>query len=205
MQLRKIIVGKIKTNCYIVTEDSGETFVVDPGGDAQEIIQELEKTPNLDVRYILLTHAHYDHILAVDDLKFKYPKADVILGEGDVSLYHNLPIQGLYAKEIYHRPSAEVYPVSDGSFLPFGDDVIKVIHTPGHSKGGVCYLFSEVLFSGDTIFYHTYGRTDLPEASDVDIKTSIYKLMALPKTTFVYPGHGKPTSIGEEKEFYGIN
>lgn len=205
MDIKKVTVGRIKTNCYIVSSENAGTFLVDPGDEADKIITELEKIPNLNLRYILLTHGHFDHVLVVDELKNHYPKADVIIHENDLPLLRELPEQGLFVGLILKNIKSSVVTVSDGMYLPFGDDNIEVIATPGHSRGGVCYLFNKTLFSGDTIFWHTYGRTDLPESNETDLKLSLTKLLRLPEETFVYPGHGKATFIGEEKRFWRYN
>lgn len=205
MEIKKITVGRIKTNCYIVSLENGETFLVDPGDEAEKIIIELEKIPNLNLRYILLTHGHFDHVLAVDELKERFPKTDVIIHENDLSLLRALPEQGLFVGFVLKKSKSEVVTVTNGTYLPFGEENIEVIATPGHSRGGVCYLFDKTLFSGDTIFWHTYGRTDLPESNEADLKQSLTKLLRLPEETFVYPGHGRATFIGEEKRFWRYN
>jgi len=205
MEIKKVVVGQIKTNCYILSAEDGVTFVLDPGADAAKIEQELEKIPNLNLKYILLTHAHFDHVLAVDELKIKYPKADIVIHEKDLKLLHNLPSQGLYTGQVLGKFRSEVVTVTDGSYLPFADTNIKVFSTPGHSMGSVCYLFNDILFSGDMLFWHTIGRTDLPESDDEKMKLSLSKILRLPADTYVLPGHGKATSIGEENKFWKYN
>jgi glyoxylase-like metal-dependent hydrolase (beta-lactamase superfamily II) len=198
MDLKTIKVGAEKTNCYIVSEKSGISFVVDPGNDFESINGELKKIKNLDLKYILLTHGHFDHVQAVDDLKSAYPKADVMIGEGDIEFIRRLTEQGMYVGKFLKNVKAEIVAVSDGDFLPFGDGNIKVIGTPGHTPGGNCYLFDKILFSGDTLFWHTIGRTNLPLASESELKISLRKLATLPGETKVFPGHGKETIIKEE-------
>ncbi|MDD3481020.1 MAG: MBL fold metallo-hydrolase [Patescibacteria group bacterium] len=201
MDLKTLKVGELPTNCYIGVLGNGDAFVVDPGDEAARIIEELEKTKGINLRYVLLTHGHYDHVLAVDDLAIKYPQASVVIHEEDIKLFQELSAQGIFVKKILHNPKAEVVAVSEGSTLKFGDEIIKIIHTPGHTKGSVCYYLGDTLFSGDTLFYHTYGRIDLPWSDPGSMKESIDKLLHLPDKTRVLPGHGKETTIGEEQKF----
>jgi glyoxylase-like metal-dependent hydrolase (beta-lactamase superfamily II) len=205
IKVNRIKVGEYRTNCYLVTNQDKETVIIDPGSEPQKIIEQLEKEKDLNVKYILLTHAHFDHVMAVDDLKFKYPKADVIIGEDDIPLLQKMSLQGLFAGEILHVPKAQVIAVSEGSLIPYGDSGIKVFSTPGHSKGGVCFQMDDILFTGDTLFYHTYGRVDLPESSIKDMRESLYKLLGMDENLIVYPGHGIETTIGQEKDYYSHN
>lgn len=201
MDLKKFVIGDIENNCYLLTS-AGEALVVDPTGESKELLAALEESKAF-LRYILLTHGHYDHVLGVDWLKAKYPKANVIIGEDDISLLHLLREQGFYVGEILPKVHSEVVAVTEGSALPFGDEVIKVIASPGHTKGSVCYEIDGLLFSGDTLFYHTYGRIDLPFSEPGEMKESLGRLFGLDGKLRVLPGHGKETTIKEEKEFYG--
>ena len=200
MDVSKLKVGDLSTNCYLV-KDGSNISVVDPGDEAARIIQEIEKTEKVNVQFILLTHGHYDHILAVDDLTIKYPSATLIIHEEDVWLLKNIDKQGDYLGKIFHNLKSKVVAVSAGSTLPFGDEVVKIIHTPGHTKGSVCYLIGDLLFSGDTIFYHNYGRIDLPWSQPNKMKESIDTILHLPAKLRILPGHGRETTVGEEKNF----
>lgn len=200
LKIFRLKVGSMPTSCYIATLPNGDTLVVDPGDEAPKIISELEKIKNLNLRYILLTHGHYDHVLAVDDLFIKYPHVSVMIHEDDIKLFRDLPAQGAYIGKILHTPKAEVVAVSSGSTVRFGDEIIKVIHTPGHTKGSVCYQLNDTLFSGDTVFYHVRGRIDLPWSDPGSMKESVDKVLALPQETEILPGHGRPTTVAEEKE-----
>lgn len=203
MDIKTLKVGEIHTNCYIVSEKSGEALLVDPGGNALDIKNALFKIKNLNLKYILLTHAHYDHVLALDEIKKEYPKADVIIGEKDVEFLRSVPVQGIYERKVLPQIKSEIIAVTEGEYLTFGDGNIKVLETPGHTPGGVCYLIDRKLFSGDTLFYHTIGRTDLPGASENDMKESLEKILMLDPKVNVYPGHGESTTIKEEKKFWG--
>lgn len=192
------------TNCYIV-EDEGtkEAMVIDPGGEFDKIVQMLDVL-EANLKYIYLTHCHGDHIGAVTELKNR---------KGGKILIHRDEADGLNDESInlsscIDMGDIELEPdsrVDDGDLIHIGELEFKVIHTPGHTKGGsALYCEKEgLLFSGDTLFRGTWGRTDLPTSSFEAIINSITKkLLVLPDETIVYPGHGKSTVIKEEKPIY---
>lgn len=200
-QLRVDTTKEIITNVYIVANQNN-AMVVDPGGEAEKIIDKLNEL-NVNLKYIVLTHCHSDHIGAVVELQ-KSKGGKVLASNEDGKAINNpiinlAPFVGLKVEKI----NVDKF-LSDGDKICLGDEEFKVIETPGHTKGGICIYSPKqnVLFSGDTIFKGTYGRTDLPSSSYKDIKNSISKLMKLPYETNVYPGHGRPTTISEEKKFY---
>ena len=192
------------TNCYIILDEkSKETMVIDPAGDVDKI-EELIHILEGKLKYIYLTHCHGDHILGVRDLKNRC---------GGKILIHREDAEGLNDKNInlsgiIDIPEIELEAdsrIDDNDLIHLGNIEFKVIYTPGHTKGGTClYCQKEnCLFSGDTLFRNTWGRTDLPTSSREDIMDSIVnKLMVLPDETIVYPGHGMMTKIGEEKSIY---
>ncbi len=192
------------TNCYIVEdEDTKETMVIDPGGEPSEILEMLNIL-EAKVKYIYLTHCHADHIGAVTEIKNK--KGGKILIHRDDA--DGLNDENINLSECINMGEIELEPdsrVDDGDLIHVGNLEFKVIHTPGHTKGGTS-LFCEqegLLFSGDTLFRGTWGRTDLPTSSFKAIINSITKkLLILPEETIVYPGHGKSTVIKEEKPIY---
>ena len=192
------------TNCYIILdEESKETMVIDPAGDVDRI-EEMINILKGNLKYIYLTHCHGDHIMGVPELKRRC---------GGKVLIHRDDSEGLNRKEInlskyIDIPEIELEAdsiIDDNDLIHLGDLELKVIHTPGHTKGSSSLYCNEekCLFSGDTIFRGTWGRTDLPTSSIEDIMDSITnKLMVLPDDTIVYPGHGKATMIKEEKPIY---
>lgn len=191
------------TNVYIIQDElTKETMVVDPGAEVDKIIEMLDIL-NADLKYIYLTHCHGDHIGGVSELQRK---------KGGKILIHRFDADGLTNPDIsltnYLGIDASFEPdsrLNDGDLLHLGDLELKVIHTPGHTKGGTSlYCKKEgFLISGDTLFRGTWGRTDLPTGSLEDIMESITKkLLVLPGKTIVYPGHGKSTMIREEKPIY---
>ena len=192
------------TNCYIVfDEDSKETMVIDPAGDVDKIV-ELINILGGKLKYIYLTHCHGDHILGVTELKNKC---------GGKILIHREDSEGLNDAGINLTPyiiekTIELEAdsrIDDNDLIHLGNLEFRVIHTPGHTKGGTS-LYCEkegLLFSGDTLFRGTWGRTDCPTGSLEDIMDSIVnKLMKLPDDTICYPGHGLSTKIRDEKPIY---
>lgn len=195
----------LRTNTYIVCdENTKEAMVIDPGGEPEKIIELLDILEVDKIKYIFLTHCHADHIGAIAELKAK--KGGKILISRDDS-------EGLYNKEIsladyvnMQIPELEADSrVDDNDLIHIGNLEFRVIATPGHTKGCVC-LYCEkerLIFTGDTLFSGTWGRTDLPTGSFVQIMDSISnKLMTLPDETICYPGHGKTTMIQDEKNIY---
>lgn len=193
------------TNCYIVEdEESRETMVIDPGGEADKIIDMLDTLGIDKLKYIYLTHCHGDHFGAILEVKAK---------KGGKVLIHRDDAEGLYNPAIsltYYIGMDDIEleadsRVDEGDIIHLGNLEFKVIHTPGHTKGGTCLYCKEegLLFSGDTLFKGTWGRTDLPTSSFPNIIASITnKLTILPDDTIVYPGHGRMTTIREEEPIY---
>lgn len=192
------------TNCYIVEdEQSKETMVIDPGGDIEKIIEMLNILQS-DLKYIYLTHCHGDHIGKVSELK-KLKGGKILIHREDADGLNDVSTNltsCIDMEKIELEPDSRV---DDNDLIHIGKIEFKIIHTPGHTKGGSS-LYCEkegLLFSGDTMFRGTWGRTDLPTSSFVSIIDSIInKLLILPDETIVYPGHGKSTLIKEEKPIY---
>lgn len=194
MNIKKIIVGEIRTNSYIVSKN-GKCFLVDPGDDAFAIIDAIKSD---ELLLILLTHGHFDHVLAIESLHKKFPTVPIYISGEDEHLLKELSKQNHYSSKEIKDMKICLKRVNEESEIIFIDEKIQVIKTPGHSHGSVCYLVNGNLFSGDTLFYHTIGRTDFWTSNHCDMISSLKKLTRLPKATKVYPGHGRITSIGEE-------
>ena len=197
LKVEKLVVGDLGANCYVVGDEK-EVLVVDPGGDAPKIIQAIG---NRKLTYILLTHVHIDHVEALEPLKTRFPEAQLVVHEIDAPALKNTSSNlsvFLGTLFIYKNPPEIL--VKDGDTFPFLDAQIRVFHTPGHTPGGCCYLLNEHLFSGDTLFKYSIGRTDFPGGSYEQIIQSIReKLFLLPEETKVYPGHMEKTTIKSEK------
>ena len=192
------------TNCYIVQdENSKETMVIDPAGDVEKIVEMLDIL-QANLKYIYLTHCHGDHIGGVTKLKNIYGGKVVTHRNSAENLLHSEITLTSYIG--FSGITAEVDArVDDNDLLHLGELEFKVIHTAGHTTGCSCLYCEEekLLFSGDTLFRGTWGRTDVPTGSFEDVISSITKkLMVLPDETIVYPGHGKSTMIREEKPIY---
>ena len=192
------------TNCYIVQDEkSKETMVIDPAGDVDKIVEMLDIL-QAKLKYIYLTHCHGDHIGGVNELKQRYGGQIVAHRLAAENLLNTDTNLTLYIGKEGLTIETDVR-VDDNDLIHLGDLEFRVIHTPGHTSGGSC-LYSEeekLLFSGDTLFRGTWGRTDVPTGDFEAVISSITKkLMILPDETIVYPGHGKSTMIREEKPIY---
>ncbi len=203
MDLKQIIVGPVGTNCYIMMNpDSKEIILVDPGDASAKIKQKLDDMGG-HLTAILLTHGHFDHILAVPSLLDMYTDAKLYAYEEEADLMGNPSknCSSMVGRSCIVEP--DVY-LKDGEKLQLAGIAIEVIATPGHTKGSCCYYLQEekILFSGDTLFAESVGRTDLPTGSMGELTRSIRKLMnMLPDDTTVYPGHAHSTSIEHEKRY----
>lgn len=204
MEILRLIVGPIMTNCYIVWDkDSKDAMIIDPGGDSLEIRSRVSKH-KLQVRYIINTHAHIDHIAANGDLKDAYPDAQLLIHEDDApALTDPTGNLSLFMNLRYVSPEPDRL-LKDGDEIELGRYRFVVIHTPGHSAGGISLYCGDVtppaLFCGDTLFQLSVGRTDFPGGSFATLAKAIKeRLFTLPDETIVYPGHGPDTTIGEEK------
>ena len=195
------VLGDVGTNCYLViNDDTKEAVLIDPADCADKIEQMISEN-GVTLKAILLTHGHYDHITAADDIRKMYDvkiyascdEAELLLDTHKNLSAHSRKVVTLKA-DVLHK---------DGDILELAGINIEVKHTPGHTIGGSCYYIKEagMLFSGDTLFAESVGRTDFPTGSMSQIVHSIKdKLMNLPEDTKVFPGHGESTSIGYEKK-----
>ncbi len=199
MKIEKIPLGPLGTNCYLVMKGQ-EAMIIDPGGDADKLNAYL-KEADLKPIAILLTHAHFDHIGAVEELRDMYQiPVYVHKAESDWLSNPNLNGSALFRMEPISAAPADSF-ISSGE-MSVGSFVFNILETPGHSPGGVAFVFSEEkwVVSGDSLFQRGIGRTDLPGGDfEVLVETIKSKLFSLPDDYTVYPGHGSETSIGDEK------
>ncbi len=200
MEILILPVGPIEANCYIVFDESKEALIIDPGAEGQKIFREIEKH-GLKVKYIVNTHGHGDHIGANQKLK-ELTGASILIHELDAPMLtdgaKNLSI---YLGKNISQPAADKL-LKDGDVLEVGKMRFTVLHTPGHTRGGICLLGEDVCFTGDTLFDGSIGRTDLPGGSYTELINSIKtKLFTLDDKIVVYPGHGPDTTIGREKGY----
>jgi len=199
MKIDTILVGPLQVNCYLVyDEKSHDAIVVDPGDEAEKIIRLVEDS-KLKVSRIVCTHGHFDHVGAVTRLKEK-TGAPVMLHKGDLDIYTRADKQGaLWGFRVEQPPAPDMY-MLEGDELAFGRFRLKVLHTPGHSPGGICLYGEGVILTGDTIFAGSVGRTDFPGGSAAELKRSFARIIELPSETKIYSGHGPMTTVKNEKE-----
>ncbi len=184
--------GPIGTNCYLLEDEKAHAAaVIDPGDEAGRILQVI-KDDGVDVKYILLTHGHYDHTTAVPELHKALPQAEIYIHRADANGAgsHLFPLAG-------QIPDLKFY--DEGDALTLGELTIQVLHTPGHSKGSVTLKVGDVLFCGDTLFAGSCGRTDLAGGSYDEIMTSLKKLGELPGDYHVCPGHDVTSTLERER------
>ncbi len=199
MILKTLVVGALRANCHVIgCEKTRRAIVIDPGGDAELILKTLASL-DLQCELILDTHGHADHIAANDEVR-DATAARILIHESDapmlVSAEKNLSVWSGHQIEL--RVHDEL--VADGSVIRVGEIGLCVIHTPGHTPGGICVRHADALFSGDTLFLESIGRSDLPGGCTTTLLNSIKsKLLTLPPDTRVFPGHGAPTTIGHER------
>ena len=194
-----LVVGPLASNCYIVgSESNKEGMLIDPGAEAVVILKKVNDL-ELDIKYIVLTHGHIDHVAALKEIK-EATGAEVAIHADDA---RSLQGQSFFAEQFglsYQVPPSPDRLLKDGDSIDISDLHFLVLHTPGHSPGGICLLGQGVVFSGDTLFNYGIGRYDLPGGDYNQLMKSIdTKLMVLPDETIVYPGHGPGTTIGAER------
>lgn len=196
MKITCIPSGMLQANTYITAdEETQKAFIVDPGGYSKKTV-DLINNENYEIEYIILTHGHSDHTDGVSEYKRLFPSAKIVACAKERELLEDPQ------KSMSYNPidfEIDIW-VNDGDILEVGNKKLKIIHTPGHTPGGMCILVDNILFSGDTLFQYSIGRTDFWGGSFSDIKKSIQnKLYLLPDDTIVYPGHMGATTIGAEK------
>ena len=199
MIVRRLVVGYLSSNCYIVgSEAAKEGLIIDPGGDARGILKTV-KDVGLDIKVILLTHGHSDHIAALSDV-YEATKAEVAVHAEDAQFLRGRGSVSMMFGISYRTPSAPGRLLEDGDSIDIGDLHFSVVHTPGHTPGCICLLGDDIVFTGDTLFYHGIGTAMMPGSSRSQMINSIHtRLMTLPDNTIVYPGHGRQTTIGAER------
>jgi glyoxylase-like metal-dependent hydrolase (beta-lactamase superfamily II) len=202
MNVQMFTVGGLLTNCYIVScEQTKEAIIIDPGFDerleAEKIFRHLSEE-GLMLKFIVNTHGHPDHTCGNNAVKEKF-HVPILVHEHDA---HMLGEKGKKIAEFFgfynFSPQADIL-LNEGDNVKFGNALLKVMHTPGHSRGSISLLSEKEIFTGDTLFMGSIGRVDFPESSEHDMKNSLRRLAQLPEHLVVYPGHGPVTTIGEEK------
>ena len=204
MKIFLVVSREYDENAYCCFDPQAlEGVIIDPGANYDGIAS-FVNTEKIKVKSVLLTHGHFDHVISARRAS-GYGKADIFAHSLERELladpYLNLSV-ALGGKRMTLRMEK---PIEDGDVISFGEDTLKVIHTPGHTPGGVCFYSEKdaAIFTGDTLFWESIGRTDLPLGDGVTLTRSIYdRLFVLPGATVVYPGHGRPTDIDHEMKIH---
>lgn len=207
--IQRFVVNMIEENCYVISDETREALIIDNGAITDEEHSAIEKyisQNGLTLKHAIFTHAHFDHILGSG----RCYRAFGLKSEfnyNDAELYNHLSLQvesflGPFPYSIETAPQGNS--LSEGDSISFGNHELVVIETPGHTPGGVCFYCKQenVLFSGDSLFQYSIGRTDFPESNTQDLLYNLRtKILTLPENTVVYPGHGGQTTIGQEKRY----
>ena len=190
MKVYALPLGDYQTNCYIVHEDgSKDCIIIDPGYQSEDIL-EVCREKGLEIAAVMLTHGHFDHVGAVKELAAE-TGCDVYLHEADLAMPPMMTAGKLYYTHTYN----------EGDSLTVAGLTVAVLHTPGHTPGSVCLKMENHLFSGDTLFAGSCGRTDLPGGNWKTIQTSLQRLAQLEGNLWVHPGHGESTTLAQEKKY----
>ena len=198
MKIETLVLGLYETNCYIVYNEDKEAFIIDPATNADKIKESLD-SHNLDLKFMVLTHAHGDHIGALAELMESYP-VPVYLHQNELTTLYDqrMSLSSLMNTNIPEK-SSQLVPVEDGQEITFGQKTIRFIHCPGHTPGGMSIYIKPYLFTGDTLFYGSIGRTDFPGGNYPEIIASCHKLISYPADTIILPGHGPRSLVSQEK------
>jgi len=198
--LKTLVVGPIQSNCYIIgCERTREAAVIDPGGDADRILITLAKD-KLRCVYIINTHGHFDH--SADNKRLKeVTGAQLLIHHADAPMIlHQSTNGGMWGIHVDNSPPPDRY-LKEGDIITFGDISLKVLHTPGHSPGGISLVTDKIVFVGDTLFAGSIGRTDFPGGDHEGLLRNVReKIFTLGDDVVVYPGHGPKTTVGRERE-----
>lgn len=200
MRIRQLVLGDLDTNCYIVWDETRQALIIDPADEAEAVLSVL-KQEGLTVSAVVLTHAHFDHMLAAQEV-CNATGATLYVGRGDADAMTD-PIRnlsGLFSPAV--PVTIEHYTcVSEGDTLTAGDLTFTVLETPGHTPGCICLHRDDCLFAGDTLFKDSIGRLDFPGGDTAAMVCSLQRLMQLSADTVVYSGHGPSTTIGREAKW----
>lgn len=200
MKVEAFAVGIMPTNCYVLTDDSGLGFIVDPAAPSQELDKKIDDFHEGQIKYILLTHGHFDHIGYADELRQR-TGAKIVIYQGEEKFLRNSALNlASFMSGLKLEPFDADIIVSDEEEIPFGESKIKVIHTPGHTAGSCCYIIEDILFTGDTLMTGSMGRTDFPTGNYNDIMQSLKHLRNLEGDYRVYCGHGPATMLEHERK-----
>jgi len=197
MKIETIVVGPLQVNCYVAyDEKSLDALVIDPGDEPDKILKFI-KSKNLKATSIVCTHAHFDHTGGIAALREK-TGAKVMLHIDDLEIYMGVESQGaIWGFHVVQPPHPDLF-LRDEEEIAVGEAILRVMHTPGHSPGGICLVAKGIVFTGDTVFAGSIGRTDFHGGSIEALKVSFRKVLSLPPETKLLPGHGNWTTVEDE-------
>jgi hydroxyacylglutathione hydrolase len=198
MIIETLVVGPLESNCFIIANgNTKEALLIDPGDEPDRIL-ELIAENNFKIKYIVCTHAHFDHVGALPEIK-KETNAKIVIHRDELDIYtHTKDLAVSWGYELDPLPDPDIL-VSEGDTLKIGDLKFEILHTPGHSPGGICLYSKGILITGDTLFAGSVGRTDFYGGDIEKLKISFKRLITLPDEVKVLPGHGPETTIRNEK------
>ena len=207
MDVERLVVGRLATNCYLVfCPKEKEMLIIDPGDDGDFIARRVLDL-NLKPKFVVATHGHFDHLLAVKELAVNF-KIPFLMHRGDAFLLKRVKKTADYFLDFSGFPELSEEPplvdsyLSEGDVISFGMESLRVLETPGHTPGSLSFWSEKTLFTGDTLFCQGIGRTDFSYASFSALQSSLDKLFKLSPATMVYPGHGEETNLATEKAFF---
>jgi len=202
LHIKSFVVSPVASNCYVVatSPDKGSpAVVIDPGDIELDAVFNYIREMAFDVQAVWLTHAHFDHVLGVDLVRDKYG-VKALVHSDDLALWDGLQetVRKWMGQEVTALRAPDGF-IADGDVVSLGSNKFRVWHTPGHSPGSVCFVSDEIAFTGDTLFAGSIGRADLPLSDGQAMQLSLQKLMQLPDTLQLYPGHMQPTTMQRER------
>lgn len=197
MIVKSAKLGDMGNNCYLIVDERTNKSALVDCTNASEVMSDM--IGDTDLQYVLLTHGHFDHIIGTREIKQKYNASVVISNEDAPMLSSSKLSLAVFCGAEHNNVDADIC-VGDGDIIELGDLSIKVISTPGHTSGGVCYMVEDCLFTGDTLFCLSCGRTDLPTGDDVELLKSLHKLRDLDGDYKVYPGHDSFSTLDNERK-----
>jgi glyoxylase-like metal-dependent hydrolase (beta-lactamase superfamily II) len=200
MIIKEFVVGPLENNCFIIVDEGvKECFITDPGDEPDRLMDYVSEN-SLKVKYLVCTHVHFDHVGALPELQ-KETGAKIVMHKADLPIYERSDEHAaMWGFEIAPLPQPDIF-VSDGDRITVGNLNFEILHTPGHSPGGICVYGEGIVVTGDTLFAGSVGRTDLPGGDITRLRASFRRLMTLPEGIRVLPGHGPETTIGHERSY----